>query len=253
MAQPIVPYIAQPLHSVFGQHYLSAYALWRGATTRQLNVVSSPSVNSMLTGNFNEHLAAALNLRESHGVTHFAMLHGDIAPQHGWFDVLYDEMLASKADIISAVVPLKNDDGLSSTAIGERLPNGRPKHFKLTMGDCFNLPETFGIEDTPWPDKALFINTGCMLFDINAPWVMDFVRFGGWQVETWFEFPSADKVLACSFSEDWHMSLWAYEQGLRCCATRKVLLNHWGCKAYGNAAAWGNDALNTIKPEEALC
>jgi len=248
MGKPIVPYIACPLHSDFGQHFLNAAALWRGATTRGLNVIASPSRNSVLPENFNAHLCSAMNLREDKGVTHFAMLHGDIAPQSGWLDILLDEMHASKADIISAIVPIKGVDGWSSTAIGERLPNGRPKHRKLTMHDVFQLPETFGIEDTPWPEKALLINTGCMLFDISAPWVVDFLRAGGFGFDTWIE-ERDGLFLSAAFSEDWRMSLWAAENGVRCVATRKVELSHWGMMAYSNTAPWGNPANNAIQAE----
>lgn len=250
MGQPIVPYIAQPLHSDFGAHFLSQAALWRGATTRQLSLIASPSRNSVLPENFNGHLCAAMNMRHDRGVTHFAMLHGDIAPQNGWLDILLDELAASKADIISAVVPLKSEKGETSTAVGEIKPNGRPSHRKLTMGDVMQLPETFGIEDTPWPEKQLWINTGCMLFDIRAPWVVDFLRSGGFAFDTWIE-KRDGLFLSCAFSEDWRMSAWAASQGLRCVATRKVELNHWGSMAYGNQQAWGNPALNSIQQQEA--
>lgn len=238
-----------PLHSDFGGHFLSHAALWRGATTRQLNLIASPSRNSVLPENFNGHLCAAMNMREEHGVTHFAMLHGDIEPQTGWLDILLDELAASKADIISAVVPIKCNKGETSTAIGERLPNGRPKHKKLTMHDVFKLPETFGIEDTPWPDKQLWLNTGCMLFDINAPWVVDFLRAGAFGFETWIE-ERDGLFLSCALSEDWRMSAWAADQGLRCVATRKVLLSHWGNHPFGNNAPWGQEKYNAIKSEQ---
>src|SRR5215471_7104271 len=42
---------------------------------------------------------------------YFAMLHSDIEPQPGWLDILYEEMQAMEADVISAVVPIKNDQG----------------------------------------------------------------------------------------------------------------------------------------------
>jgi hypothetical protein len=249
MGKPVVPYIACPLHSDFGQHFLNAAALWRGATTRQLNIVASPSRNSVLPENFNGHLCSALNMREERGVTHFALLHGDVVPQTGWFDILYDELCTSKADIISAVVPIKSIQGQTTTAIGERLPNGKPSHIKLTMHDIYQLPPTFGIEDTPWPDKALLVNTGCMAFALDSPWVIDFVHSGGFGFDTWID--EHDGVFTSSaLSEDWRMSLWAHEHGVRCMATRKVEVNHWGMHAFGNMTAWGNPERNAIKAEE---
>ncbi len=249
MTQPIVPYIAQPLHTGFGSHWGSWLALTRRATTRQIATVISPSINSILPENFNAHLCSAVNMRDDPFVTHFVMLHGDIEPQPGWLDVLFDEYWASKADVLSAVVPIKTMKGITSTAIGERLPNGRPKHTKLTLADIHSLPETFGIEDTPWPDKQLWINTGCMMFDCRAPWVTDFLRSGGFGFETWIE-ERDGLFLSSAFSEDWRMSAWCAENGVKCKATRKVQLNHWGTHAFGNASAWGDPSLNAIKQEE---
>jgi hypothetical protein len=253
MDQPVVPYIAMPLHSMFGLHYMAAWGLWRGATTRQLNVVSSPSINSVLPANFNEHLCSAWNMRESHGVTHFAMLHGDVDPQSGWFDVLFDELAATNADVISAIIPIKNHDGWTSTAIGHRLPNGKPWNQKLTMHDVFTLPETFGIEDTPWhgTGEHLLLNTGCMAFRLD-PWVRDFLLGESFGFETWCEENEDGKVLPLCLSEDWRFSLWCAKYGLRSVATRKVKLNHWGPKPFGNGVPWGNPELNAIKQEEAV-
>lgn len=247
---PIVPYIAQPLHSDFGAHFLSSASLWRGVTTRGYSALCSPSRNSVLPANFNEHLCAAWNLRESNGVTHFAMLHGDIAPQVGWFDVLLDE-LSTGADVVSAVVPIKSMKGQTSTAYGERLANGRPVHTKLTMHDVFALPETFGIEDTPWPDKVLLINTGCMAFRLD-PWVREFLLDESFGFETWCEENEDGKIQPQALSEDWRFSLWCAKHSVRCVATRKVQLNHWGAHPFGNASPWGDESLNAIQEAEAV-
>ena len=246
MARPIVPYIAMPLHGGFGAHYGAWLALTRRATTRQLASVVSPSVNSILPENFNSHLCSAINMRDEPYVTHFAMLHGDIEPQPGWLDILFDELHASKADVISAIVPIKSAKGVTSTAIGERDASGRPRNTKLTMADIQKLPETFGIEDTPWPNKQLWLNTGCMLFDVRAPWVEDFLRAGGFGFETWIE-ERDGLFLSAAFSEDWKMSNWCADHGVRCVATRKVQLCHWGCYAYNNQHVWGDEALDAIK------
>jgi hypothetical protein len=251
MGKPVVPYVAQPLHSDFGAHMFSTASLWRGVTTRGYAALCSPSRNSVLPANFNEHLCCAWNLRESNGVTHFAMLHGDIAPQHGWFDILYDELNATGADVVSAVVPIKSMKGQTSTAYGERLPNGRPVHTKLTMHDVFELPETFGIEDTPWPDKALLINTGCMAFRLDS-WVRDFLLNESFGFETWCEENEDGRIDSQALSEDWRFSLWLAANGLRAVATRKVELSHWGAHPFSNNAAWGDPSLNAITTAEAV-
>jgi hypothetical protein len=204
-----------------------------------------------LPANFNEHLCAAWNMRGSHGVTHFVMLHGDIAPQHGFVDILLDELRAANADVVSAVVPIKSAKGQTSTAYGERLPNGKPIHTKLTMHDVFALPETFGIEDTPWPDKVLLINTGCMAFRLDA-WVREFLLDEPFGFETWCEENEDGKIHSQALSEDWRFALWLARNGLRAVATRKVTLTHWGPQGFCNDAAWGDPSLNAITEQEAI-
>jgi hypothetical protein len=248
---PVVPYIAQPLHSDFGAHMFSAAALWRGATNRGSAALCSPSRNSVLPANFNEHLCAAWNLRHKQGTTHFLMLHGDIVPQNGYADILIDELDATGADVISAVVPIKSMKGQTSTAYGERLPNGRPVHVKLTMQDVFALPETFGIEDTPWPDKVLLINTGLMAFRLD-PWVREFLLDESFGFETWCEENEDGEIHSQALSEDWRFALWLAKHGLKVVATRKVKLEHWGPMPFGNTSPWGDPAYNAIQQEAAV-
>ena len=250
MAQPVL-YVAQPLHSDFGAHMLSSAALWRGATERGLTCICSPSRNSVLPANFNEHLCAAWNFRKKHGTTHFVMLHGDISAKRGYADALLDELEASGADVISAVVPIKCPTGETSTAYGGRLSSGRPFTRKLTMHDVYKLPETFGIEDTPWPDKVLLINTGLMAFRLD-PWVREFLLDESFGFETWCEENEDGDIHSQALSEDWRFSLWLAKHGLRAVVTRKIELDHWGIYPFGNRAPYGDQSLNAIQEEAAV-
>lgn len=191
-------------------------------------------------------------MRKTHGVTHFAMLHGDISPQRDWFDLLIDELAATGADVVSCVVPIKSMKGQTSTAYGERLPNGRPVHVKLTMHDVFALPETFGIEDTPWPDKVLMINTGLMAFRLD-PWVREFLLDESFGFETWCEENEDGELQSQALSEDWRFGLWLAKNGRRAVVTRKVKLNHWGPHPFSNDSPWGDESLNAIQEEAAAC
>ena len=67
--------------------------------------------NSLLTVCFNSLWCEALNNRKKHGLTHFAMLHCDIGPQEGWIDILLREQKKCGADILSVVVPIKDERG----------------------------------------------------------------------------------------------------------------------------------------------
>jgi hypothetical protein len=202
----------------------------------------------MLTGNFNEQLCMAWNMRKTHGTSHFVMLHGDISPQHAYADTLLDILSQTGADVVSAIVPIKGKDGYTSTAYGERLPNGKPITTKLTMRDVFKLPETFGIEDTPWPDKALLINTGLMAFRLD-PWVREFLLDEPFGFENWCEENEDGEIQSHALTEDWRFGLWLHKHGLKAVATRRVKLSHWGVMPYGNDSPWGNPELNAIQEE----
>jgi hypothetical protein len=218
-------------------NHLTAQRLWRQSTLRGEKIAATVGVWSLLPGNFNHLLCHALNERESEGYTHFAMLHGDIVPQEGWLDVLHDEMSASGADIVSAVVPNKSAEGYVSMGVGE-YRDGRPTWKRLTLKDVYELPETFTIEQTPWPDGVLLVNTGCLLIDLSAHWLMDWVNGGGFRFESYIDNRDGRYVVTCA-PEDWLMSFDVHRLGGKVAATRKVSLTHHGDFGFDNHSPWG--------------
>src|SRR5689334_16752230 len=70
---------------------------------------------SLLALMFNLLWCRALNQRAGRGWTHFAMHHSDIEAPAGWADTLVDEMERVGADVLSCVVPIKDNRGLTST------------------------------------------------------------------------------------------------------------------------------------------
>lgn len=192
--------------------------------------------NSILTLTFNTLFAQALNLRDREGATHFAMLHNDVVPlEPNWVDVLMQEMEEHDLDMISAVVPIKNEKGLTSTATDHL---GYPWGVRrLTMTEVMDLPETFTIKDVPHrePGACLLLNTGCWLMRITDPWVAGLL------------FRQQDRIVWClsengwvaqSISEDWDFSRQMVARGCRIGATRKVKLFHQ-LPQYHNESAWG--------------
>ena len=259
MAKPF-PFVGVPLYSPYGMHWRTSELRTEGAAKRGEDgsferfrgLAGSVSQCSLLPDAFNALLVAAMNMRKAHGITHFAMLHGDIVPQEHWLDTLFDEMQAIEADAISAVVPIKTHQGITSTAIGYD-DTGKLKWDRLTLRDVQRFPETFTIADTPWPDKMLLINTGCLLIDLQKAWVKDWVLGGGFRLESRIEEIEPGQYLATTSPEDWLMSYDLHRLGTKVAATRKVLLSHHGDFTYTNRAVWGTAESEVTYPEAALC
>src|SRR5689334_10761696 len=70
--------------------------------------------------NFNSLWCKALNSRERDGWTHFAMIHSDVLPEEWWLDTLLVEMARAHADVLSVVLAIKDNRGVTSTALQDR-------------------------------------------------------------------------------------------------------------------------------------
>lgn len=198
--------------------------------------------NSVLTLTFNQLLATALNKRDKEGATHFAMLHNDIVPCEGWVDILMEEMVNHDLDFISAVVPLKNEKGLTSTATDNMdYPYGVRR---LTMTEVLGLPETFIAKDIPHrePGACLLLNSGCTMMKLNEPW-MDPPVFYRQAHDRVVKCSSTGEWIAQSISEDWDMSRQLVARGCRLGATRKVKLYHQ-LPQYNNHSVWGTQEID---------
>lgn len=207
---------------------------------------------SMLTRCFNLLWAQMLNEREKLHFTHVAMLHNDVVPsdegKDGWLDILYDEIEATDADMVSAVVPIKSSLGVTSTAVASASDDWWVR--RLTMREVFHLPETFGAEDVPWrqPGMALLPNTGCWIAKLGASnWVERFAdhtqRSNG---QSGFTFenriirdPISGQWFSQDRSEDWLLGRILHSYGLKVLCTRKVPLYH-GQPEWHTREAWGS-------------
>lgn len=248
-------YVAQPLHNA-AIDPASRDAVWKG-TTRKV-VLPRASSNSLLANNFNRHWVEALKKFKEGVVTHFVMLHGDVIPEDGWMDVMHAEMVEHDLDILSAVVPIKSEKGVTSTAIGyPDRPWGVWK--RLTMREVYALPETFGAEHTEQPGWPLLVNTGCMMIRLSPEWPFYYTESEGlefrFEIRDWIipkppDTPDGEVKLECCVQpEDWGFSRKAWRRGLRVMATRKVALSHIGASSYPNTSAWGTVATEAPPPE----
>lgn len=194
---------------------------------------------SLLANAFNLLWATALGARESEGVTHFAMLHADVIPQDGWLDVLHGELSRTGADLVSAVVPIKDPYGVTSTAIGTKEDSWEPER-RLTMHEVFSLPETFSAADAGYPDRPLLVNTGCWLADIRKPAFEGlFFEIRDQVTRQRDETGAHDEYSAWCIPEDWGFSRRLWERGGVALATRKVRLQHCGRYLFNNWRPWG--------------
>lgn len=240
-AKPLVA-IMQP-SSGYGLPYTkAAFAFCRASAT--IDRVELRQGTSMTTRTFNMLLCDALNHSRQHPFTHLAMIHDDVAPDGHWLDVLLSEMEATGADLVSAVVPIKNDQGVTSTAVDVDDPwNVR----RLTMREVFNLPETFEAKDIPWNThgKPLLANTGCFLAKWDRGWIDPFTD-PSWHGDAQSGFRFHNRIVQAPDGayvsqdrpEDWELSRCLARLGRRVACTRKVQLEH-GHPRYHNRAPWG--------------
>lgn len=210
--------------------------------TQSPNVLVYPGAQwcSLLTYTFNLLWAGFLSKREELGLTHFAMMHDDIVPETGWMDVLLREMEKNHADLVSAVVPIKDNRGLTSTAT-ETNDVWNPR--RLTMREVwdgtgdpfFDCGET--VTSVQCPD--LLVNTGLWVCDIRKPWCE----------KVWFEqrdelVREADGTFTVNTApEDWNFSRAVKREGGVIAATRAVKLYHERPE-YTNAKPWGAWAVD---------
>lgn len=208
---------------------------------------------SLLAFGFNQLWCIALNNRKV--FSHFLMLHADVEPmENGWLRTMVDEMERVGADVLGAVIPLKNETGVTSTAIVYDLANAHQlydtedrdaaKRRRLTLREVDEFPETFDMANVVdyqhlqeiAPRPALLVNTGLMLVRLDAPNVEKLfftINDAVWQ--------RADGKFVCDVEpEDWFFSARAAELGLKVFATRKVKVEHIGSKGYSNFGGWGS-------------
>jgi len=202
---------------------------------------------SLLSCIFNVAWGAALDAWEAGKADGFAMGHDDVECDPGTYSILADELERSGADILSVVVPIRGDEGVTSTAL-DNVTADPWKPQRLTMTETLKLPETFTEKDVGAP---LLLNTGL--------WIC---KFGPWATTpTDLVFTVQDAIEKRNgkrhtrvFPEDWNFSRQARERGAKLAATRKIKVLHHGDQAWPNFMAWGweHDEVNGpyAKPEE---
>lgn len=205
-------------------------------------IENGPSHFSLLAFNHNLHWGAALSYEEAGTCTHFYCQHSDVEPEPGFLETMLGEMERVGADVLSAVVPIKNDSGETSTAIDIPEADGWEGR-KMTLEEIYKLPVTFSAADTQWPDRALLINTGCLLVDLRGGWAREQLPDSD---ELRLKFTIRDRIRATRNaegqyclnvqvdSEDWGFSRTLHQMGRAVYATTAVRVGHHGTAVYYN-------------------
>lgn len=239
-------YLALPSgRASVGQYIVNAACQ---AIAHSLRVCPMPLGNSCTTHNFNMNYCTAYNARRTEknpdGFTHFAMLHDDVQPlQPDWMECLYRILSANDLDVLSAVIAIKDDRGLTSTGFDTDLWKPR----RITTYELLNkLPPTITNRDVPsyfgegndkmqGPSGNLIINTGLMLMRLDRPW-SDKVVFQ-FRNEVW---TLPDGRLCPEFEpEDWRFSRFLARKGAHFGATREIATLHHGNFSFPNQQSWG--------------
>lgn len=190
--------------------------------------------SSALTMNFNKLWACALDRRaRGECFDRFAMMHSDVLPgDPHWLDTLLGLLDEHDADVVSAIIPIKDEFGLTSTAFDT--DRWRPR--RLTMREAMAAPETFDGEYALREFGApLLLNTGLWVCRLDRPWVDDVVFDISNRIVM-----NADGFREAQFEpEDWKFSRWCNSRSLKLVATRKVKLGHLGHRVYSNDGEWG--------------
>jgi hypothetical protein len=241
----IAEHRATERHSVF-LAAPSGSMIWgaaRGLMTASLGAHNIVVVNSQNGWDDMANLwSQGLNSAHRGAVTHFAMLHSDVVPDPGWIDTLLSELDERDADLVSVAIPIKDKRGLTSCGLGDHAdPWAAFRRF--TMHELMEMPPTFGITDTPHPDKFLLHNTGCWVADLRKPLWRETDSAGC--LKAYFNFPlrgrmnERGEVIHERESEDWHFSRQMAFLGANTFITRKVAVTHNGNMEFSNSSAWG--------------
>jgi hypothetical protein len=199
--------------------------------------------DSLLPTSCNNLLVSAI----SSSADWLAILHSDVDPEPNWIDALIHIAESHLADFVSAVVPIKDDRGVTSTAIAGTSNTGCFARLTQSQVRHPSFPDTFGIMEAAealcqlpnelrvvnCPRIFLLANTGCMIYRIAhwRPGVKfsneDDIAVVGGRVEAVWQ------------SEDWFFSRSIAERGGKVLATKSLRVRHWGTMAFDSHSIWG--------------
>lgn len=220
----IRPFVAVPTYD--GCVKFQTYEALEALDARLPNRIRSTRSISLLPFCMNLLYAEALNCRKTHGVTHFFMVHADVAPTpKDWPLRMLSAMAQHKLSALAAVIAIKNNERQTSTA--RDLPGSGPH----------DEPQRYAIGEidgvlTSREAPGLLINTGLLCIDLSDPNAE----------KLYFRFRDAivrDKegnYRPWTAPEDWELSRQMRKLGMAYGAIGSFEVKHYGGGVFGNQA-----------------
>lgn len=255
---PQVPHVLLAAPSGDGTLSIGTATSLSQASLGKMNVEVMFPASSMLTRTFNMAWIQFLS-KMGNPYTHFAMIHNDIGAEPGWLDKLMEDLTAQSLDLLSVLMPIKNDWGVTSTATSLQpspfLPSTpRWPRRRLTMAEANRLPQVFtfadvkalwekdGIEPLPSAYDCLLPNTGLWLCKAG-PWC-EAITFHSENYN--FKLPDGSWCHDEN-TEDWALGRDIHELNenrtdpdpIRVAISRKVTAFHIGGGGAPNQGVWG--------------
>jgi hypothetical protein len=206
-------------------------------------IIPLPS-SSIPDRNFNMHWCEALGARDRGDATHWLKYDPDISVNVEFFiDEMVSVMESRRADIVSAITPIKDPtfNGLTSLAIDNETGAGWGIERRLTMDEVFDLPETFGNEICP--GRRLLVNNSLLLVDLRGDWCDN--PEVKWHTENSIgriiDTEGKIKRKVMCVPQDWYFSRVAQDAGASIVATRRISLEHYSTTPLGftSSRPWG--------------
>lgn len=211
---------------------------------------------SLLASACNNLWADALNRRTQENLKWFVMVHADVVPEPMFADKLIAIAEKYDADLVSAVIPIKDDNGLTSTAISG--PDHFTRYTRLTTKQVNHpfFPETFDAvmacdalfnrlpdelkipkSQPVYLSSNLLVNTGCMVARLDREWC----AHSFFTINDRIIVQPGGRFAAEVEPEDWFFSRTVAELGGKVMATRTVRVEHLGGIPYRSDRAWGKN------------
>lgn len=222
-------------------HNRASLAYAHASLSRKYQIVLGGANSSILPHCFNIIWKDVLNRRKEEKFTHWGLIHDDVCPDPGWLDIMLEEMNRVNADFISAVVPIKNCRGTTSTAIDN--PKDQYNVRRLTLHEIFKKKPTF-------THPRILLNSGLFVMRMKPEFYLYPPVYWRQQDKLTPRVANPKEGEEYEYdpetiSEDWDFTRQLKARGARVFATRAVPLFHLE-EEFHNKSPWG-----TWKTDEA--